>query len=189
MCKQVMDDINKFSGEYRFLSNFWPAPIIFEGVIYPSSEHLYQALKTVIPEEREQVRNTATAALAKRLGKQLSLRDDWNDDLKLKNMEIVVRAKFTQHPDLAEKLKNTSPHNLIEGNWWGDTFFGVDQKTSKGENHLGKILMKIRSELLLAAVLVAAALRIDNKALIELAQRPENAPPESWWNSDDDPFS
>lgn len=62
-------------------------------------------------------------------------------------MESIVRAKFSQHPDLAEKLVSTGDMHLEEGNWWGDVFWGVDKKTGEGENHLGIILMRLRDEL------------------------------------------
>ena len=76
----------------------------------------------------------------------MPLRPDWE---KVKNgiMEEIVCAKFTQHTDLAEKLLATGDRVLVEGNHWGDTFWGVDTRTGQGENHLGKILMKVREEL------------------------------------------
>ncbi|MBQ3449388.1 MAG: NADAR family protein, partial [Synergistaceae bacterium] len=58
-----------------------------------------------------------------------------------------LRAKFTQHEDIAQKLINTGERILIEGNDLGDVFWGIDTATGEGENHLGKILMKIRGEL------------------------------------------
>jgi len=77
----------------------------------------------------------------------VKLRPDW-DDVRIGVMEEVVRAKFNQNPHLAARLMATGQMPLVEGNDWGDTFWGVDVKTGKGENNLGKILMKIRSELL-----------------------------------------
>ena len=63
-------------------------------------------------------------------------------------MEEIVRAKFYQNPQLAEKLIATADRKIVEGNTWHDTFWGVDAATGKGENHLGVILMKIREELI-----------------------------------------
>ena len=83
---------------------------------------------------------------AKRLGQRVALRPDW-EAVKLGVMEDIVRAKFTQHESLAVKLINTGDRGLIEGNTWQDLFWGVDITTRKGENHLGRILMKIRDEL------------------------------------------
>ncbi len=85
------------------------------------------------------------AVKAKRKGRQVELRPGW-DAVRLSAMEEVVRAKFTQNPDLAARLAATGTMPLVEGNFFGDTFWGVDAKTGKGENNLGKILMKIREE-------------------------------------------
>ena len=67
--------------------------------------------------------------------------------VRLDIMENVVRAKFMQNPYLAARLVATGTMPLEEGNRWGDTFWGVDVRTGKGENNLGKILMKVRKEL------------------------------------------
>lgn len=83
---------------------------------------------------------------SKRLGRQVQLRPDW-EDVKAEIMEEIVRAKFLQNPDIAEKLLATGDIPIIEGNTWGDTCWGVDTRTGKGNNLLGKILMKIRNEL------------------------------------------
>lgn len=131
--------IKEFQGEYRWLSNFWPC-IIYA---YPSVEHAYQAMKTLDQKQREQIRLAPTAAAAKKLGRSVTVRTDWND-IKLRVMEVCLRCKF-KHQDLRAKLIATKGLELIEGNWWNDTYWGVCK--GKGENHLGKLLMKIRSEL------------------------------------------
>lgn len=74
------------------------------------------------------------------------LRPDW-EEVKIGIMEEIVRAKFTQNPHLAEKLLATGGQQIAEGNTWGDTCWGVDSRTGEGENHLGQILMQVRSEL------------------------------------------
>ena len=135
--------IPEFQGEYRFLSKFWPAQVELYGVIYPSVEHAYVAGKTMDLSLRRRIAACTTPGEAKRLGRALTLRADW-DEIKLDLMLHLVREKF-KHPDLAEKLKNTGNVELIEGNHWNDTFWGVCR--GKGQNHLGKILMKVRSEL------------------------------------------
>lgn len=61
-------------------------------------------------------------------------------------MEEIVRAKFSENETLKNMLLATGDAELKEGNTWNDTFWGIDQKTGSGENHLGKILMKIRDE-------------------------------------------
>ena len=77
------------------------------------------------------------------------MRPDW-EQVKLGIMEEIVRAKFTQHPELAGRLLSTGDLQLVEGNAWHDTFWGVDLATGKGQNRLGLILMRIRAELLAA---------------------------------------
>lgn len=138
--------ITKFKGENRFLSNFEPVWVEFEGKEYPSTEHAYQAAKTLVEEEREKIRLKDTAAKAKRAGKTVTMRPDW-DKVKLQVMEELIRQKF-QRDDLAEKLLATGDQELVEGNTWGDTFWGVCK--GKGENNLGQILMKVRNDLKVA---------------------------------------
>lgn len=135
--------VSAFSGEYRFLSNFWPARIAYEGIEYPSTEHAYQAAKTLDVGYRNFVAGLSTAAQAKRAGKAAQLRSDW-EQVKLQVMEDVLRLKFTD-PDLAARLTATRGRELIEGNTWGDRFWGVCG--GRGENHLGKLLTKIRDSL------------------------------------------
>ena len=136
--------IPEFQGEYRFLSNFWPAEVRFEGLIYPSSEHAYQAAKSLDPAERKRIAALPTPSAAKKAGAALKLRPNWDTE-KFNVMETVVRDKFTRHADLRVKLLATGDAELIEGNTWGDRTWGVFE--GKGENRLGKILMKIRAEL------------------------------------------
>lgn len=136
--------IESFSGEYRFLSNFYPVEVVLDGVTYPSVEHAYQAAKTLDLEKRKEILGV-TPGFAKRLGQQLKLRPDWND-VKLSVMTRLNEQKYMR-PDLREKLCDTYPQDLVEGNTWGDTFWGVCD--GKGSNHLGQILMTIRMQLLI----------------------------------------
>lgn len=139
--------IDSFSGEYRFLSNFYQAEVEFEGMMYPSTEHAYQAAKTLDLKSRAMFQG-GTAGQAKRLGQVIILRDDWtNDNVKISVMYAVLLDKFTRHQDLRKQLIATSPNELIEGNTWNDAFWGVCD--GKGKNHLGKLLMSIRQEIIL----------------------------------------
>lgn len=135
--------IDNFMKEYRFLSNFHLAPVEMDGVLYPSTEHAYQAAKTLDLELRKEVVDM-TCGSAKRWGQQIKLRPDW-EQVKISVMETLVRQKFTRHTDLRDRLLATGDQELIEGNTWNDTFWGVCK--GKGTNHLDKILMKIRTEL------------------------------------------
>ena len=140
-----MDIINEFQGEYYYLSNFYEAPVTWEGLTYANSEAAFHAAKVLTREERLPF-TTLTPIEAKHLGRQVNLRPDW-EEVKTQIMEDVVRAKFTQHPDLAARLLATGDKQLIEGTTWGDTCWGIDLRTGQGENRLGIILMKLRAEL------------------------------------------
>lgn len=107
--------IDTFDGEYRFLSNFYPAPLVFGWITFPTSEHAYQAIKSIDPDVWAQVAACGTPGKAKRMGKHINLRVGW-DWLKLEFMEEILQAKFEQHPDLMAKLKATGDAVLIEGN-------------------------------------------------------------------------
>jgi hypothetical protein len=140
--------IEKFRGKYRFLSNFWPAEVTFDGEEYESTEHAYQAAKTLDLELRKKFRATEdspapTAGETKKMARKITVRSDW-EQVKLGIMEDLVRQKF-QHEDLKAQLLVTGEEELIEGNTWGDVFWG--RCDGVGENHLGRILMKIRTEL------------------------------------------
>ncbi len=137
-------DILGFNKTYRFLSNFYPAVVEYDGLEYSSTEHAYQAAKTTVPAERRRIRESSKPGDAKKLGKSVTLRPDW-EQIKIGVMEDLVRQKFTKHRELKEKLLATGDAYIEETNSWGDCFWGICK--GKGENHLGKILMKIRAEL------------------------------------------
>lgn len=136
--------IDSFIGEYRFLSNFFPVEITLDVEVYPTLEHAFQAAKTLSSAERAKVRNAKTPGMAKRLGRQVTLRPDWETS-KLSVMYDLVHQKFSKNPVLRADLLETGDRPLIEGNYWKDFFWGVCN--GKGENHLGKILMRVRKEL------------------------------------------
>lgn len=134
--------INSFDGDYRFLSNFYPSVIEWRGKEWLTVEQAYQAAKTRDKAEVAKIRAATTPTAAKRLGRTLTLRDDW-DEIKLKVMKTLVRRKFDMNEPLADMLLATGKAQLVEGNWWGDVYWGVCRGV--GENHLGKILMAERS--------------------------------------------
>ena len=136
--------INRFIDEYEFLSNFYPSPIYDNaGKEYPTVEHYFQAMKTFNPQERELIRSAESPGKAKRIGRLVQLREDW-EDRKLDIMEKALIQKF-QILRLREKLLATGNEELIEGNFWHDTYWGVCK--GEGENHLGKLLMNIREKI------------------------------------------
>ncbi|MCY4585569.1 MAG: NADAR family protein [Bryobacterales bacterium] len=135
--------IERFAGENRFLSNFFLKPLTWNGERWPSAEHAYQAAKCSRPEQFRMFRNAPTPGAAKRLGRKVEMRGDW-DRVKEKVMLSVVRAKFAD-PYLRRRLLATGEAELVEGNEWGDRFWGVCR--GAGENRLGKILMRVRTEI------------------------------------------
>lgn len=132
--------IDSFTDEYFFLSNFYLHEITYEGIRYPSTEHAYQAAKTVNRDKRMDCL-TMTAGQSKRWGKTLELRPNWNN-LRLTVMADIIGQKFHVDSPLAVKLVETWPHELVEGNHWNDTFWGVCRGV--GDNWLGRILMNHR---------------------------------------------
>lgn len=146
--------ISSFTGEYSFLSNFYKCNIEYDGVIYPSVEHYYVAMKIDVDQKLDDILYTIsdfrlmiskvkTPNQAKRIGRQMILRKDW-DIHKLVVMNWAVREKFKNYK-YAKLLIATGDEELVEGNWWHDTYWGVCNGV--GKNHLGKILMKVRDEL------------------------------------------
>ncbi len=136
--------IKRFKYAYDFLSNFYMVPVEFEGITYPSSEHAYQAAKSDDQNDRLFIAGLLKPEQAKSHGRRIKAVADWNER-RIDVMERVLRAKFSQNPDLAYKLRKTGDAELIEGNTWKDRFWGVYR--GEGQNNLGKLLMKIRSEM------------------------------------------
>jgi hypothetical protein len=151
--------IESFSGRWRFLSNFYPAKIEHQGITYPTLEHYYVSMKVKNDQQidgkyitmidcRELIAKMPDPAKVKQFGKIIKLRRDW-DDVKLDIMLWGIREKF-KHNDLKELLLSTGDEELVEGNWWHDNFFGVctcGPCYGQGQNNLGKIIMKVRTEL------------------------------------------
>lgn len=137
--------IDDFRGPYRFLSNFQSCVVYYEGLRYPTTEHAYQAAKTLDMTLRAQFASLATPREAKRLGRTVKLREGW-DSMKLGVMRELLRQKFSDlNPALRDALKATGEELLVEGNTWGDRYWGICGGV--GDNHLGRILMEIRSEM------------------------------------------
>lgn len=137
--------IKVFNGEHKFLSNFFYSPICYDGIVYETAEHAYQAQKTNDKIWKERIRSAPTPAAARRTGKFVIIKPEWGN-IKLDVMEQILKIKFGfGNSNLRKMLLATGTKELIEGNTWNDTFWGVCD--GKGENHLGIILMKIRAEL------------------------------------------
>ena len=135
--------IDSFRGEYFFLSNFYEVPVTYGGVTYTNNEAAFQAQKSTDIADRLRF-SELPPSQAKRLGRRIALRKDW-EQVKISIMTEIVRAKFTQNPELADKLIATGDAHLEEGNDWGDRTWGT--VNGVGANNLGKILMQIRDEI------------------------------------------
>jgi N-glycosidase YbiA len=148
---ELTDDsvvISGFRGSYSFLSNFAPSPIVSKDdrlPIAPTVEHAYQASKTLITDLQIEILTAATPGKAKRLGRALALRPDW-EQVKVPTMWRCLQQKFQLPGSLANRLIDTAPALLFEANEWGDTFWGVCG--GRGENVLGRLLMQQRDALI-----------------------------------------
>ena len=141
--------IKKFDGDFAFLSNFFICNLIIKGKTWPTTEHLFQACKTIDENEREKIRLCETPGKAKRMGRKITLRDDWFE-IKETVMAWCLDLKVDK-PEFAEKLLATGNKELIEGNIWHDNFWGdcscPQCKDFIGINMLGRLLMKKREKL------------------------------------------
>lgn len=146
-----MNTIESFKGEYRFLSNFFPSPVTVSikgwSEVAPTVEHAFQAEKTRDDAERSFVLDASTPSEAKVRGRTVHLRPDW-EDVKLAVMHRLLTQKFKDE-GLRLLLIKTGDAWLVEGNTWGDTYWG--EVNGQGENWLGRLLMLVRSEILLAS--------------------------------------
>ena len=136
--------IGPFRGKWAKLGNYSPCLIFMDGHAYNSLEHAYQAAKTTDETLRKAIRDQATPAQAKKLARSLPIRPDW-DEVKLDVMYTLLVEKFAQEPERSTLL-STGDEDIAEVNWWNDRFWGQDYE-GKGENHLGKLLMRVRQEI------------------------------------------
>lgn len=154
---QKVGVIPRFEDEYFFLSNFYPGVFEWRGHTYVTAEHAFQAAKvfhmkdaTITDMRRyvDLVRDSPKPAKAKYAGRSVSIDvESWNAQ-RVDYMRSIVHAKFSQVRGLAGQLINTGAAMLVEGNDWGDKFWGrcLDKDTGKmvGWNTLGAILMEER---------------------------------------------
>lgn len=143
-------EIKGFFGEYRFLSNFWPAQIVLDTVQYRSVELAYQAAKWS-PGKREYFLNCSELESIdyNRTNTPDGYTPEEWDRKKFEIMKDLIQQKFDSNinPENYQKLLQTGNRYLEELNWWGDTYWGTDQK-GNGQNMLGKILMEVREQVL-----------------------------------------
>ena len=141
--------IDKFDGDNAFLSNFYSSPITYDNICYPTVEHYFQAQKTLDKNKRKEIAAAMTPGVAKRLGRHVKLRPDW-EEVKDDVMYRGLFLKFSQEP-LRQWLLETGDKFLKEGNTWHDNYWGVCScekcQQHVGRNHLGLLLMRVRTEL------------------------------------------
>lgn len=131
-------------GEFFFLSNFYPSTLSFEGMIYPTAEHAYQAHKSIDVNVRKLISSAKTPMEAKKLGKCLPLEGGWHEN-KIILMQDIIKEKF-KNPILSEMLRATNDSFLVHENKFNDKFWGICN--GEGKNWLGKILENTRREII-----------------------------------------
>ena len=131
-------------------SNFrtFDKPLTYREITYPTVEHFYQAMKSKDPDYRRKVSELSTATEAKKAGRSVELRPDW-ESIKVKVMEYALRHKFSEGTSHFTALHQTSGY-IVESNYWHDNEWGDCTcnkcKVKGGKNLLGKLLMQIRDE-------------------------------------------
>lgn len=143
-----MEPITAFRDQYVVFSNFYRIDLVLDGMIFPTLEHAFQAAKTLDWNDRRFIQQSATPGTAKIHGRKVKLRTDW-DEVKIPIMRELLEQKFGERSDnfiLRVALRNSFPCELIEGNTWGDKYWGCVPEDGQwvGENMLGKLLMEIR---------------------------------------------
>lgn len=143
-----MKTIDNFDDEYYFLSNFFEESMTVDGKVFKTNEHFFQASKADDEDVFEHVRGVASAFKAKKLGRDIRLRKNW-ENIKNEVMLKGLRVKFAI-PDLRKRLLDTGDATLIEGNNWHDQYWGrcdCSKHGGVGENWLGRLLMQVRDEI------------------------------------------
>lgn len=138
-------EIVRFRDTYAFLSNGYPAPMVCHGLTFPNAEAAFQAARCKAAKDRLRFLH-CDSGRAKAIAASVQPRDDW-EDVKVQVMEDILLEKFRQHPLLAKQLLETGSAFLVNGHTGKDLFWGVELYRFRGENWLGKLLMKIRQML------------------------------------------
>lgn len=135
--------IDSFKGKYAAFSNFYVKDFEYKGFVWTCSEGAFQAMKSFDENDWKRM-SRMNPSEVKRAGRRLKLREDW-EEVKDDVMYDVCLTKFSQDQEAKELLLSTGNAKLIEGNTWGDRYWGVVDGV--GKNKLGKTLMKVRETL------------------------------------------
>lgn len=138
------DMIDRFTGEYDFMSNRYACQFVWQGLRYSNAEAAFQSSKCA-GETGRKVFCNCSADKAALKGRDMVPDSDWENE-RLGIMESILTAKFEQNPSLMKRLVETGNMLLINGNNKKETFWGIDLYSWQGENHIGKILMTIRDK-------------------------------------------
>jgi len=136
----------------NWFSNFLPfeESMKYQGLIFTTPEHFYQAMKTKDFDQRHHISLARTAAIAKQRGRSVTLRPDW-EEIKQDVMMYALRYKFDYGTSWSRKLMTTEKDDIVEWNYWHDNIWGdcTCRKCQNipGQNLLGKLLMQLRAEL------------------------------------------
>ena len=164
--------IKEFRNENFYLSNFYERPVTINGITYLNNEAAFQSMKVEDVEKRKSF-STLKASEAKKMGRRVELRPDW-ESVKFDYMYLICKGKFSQNKDLREKLLSTMGEDLVEGTTgWHDNIWGNCEcpkcKNIIGQNNLGKILMRVRDEFyfedVLEEQLIKAKRLVDNNEI------------------------
>jgi len=138
--------IGFYEREFYTFSNFSSFAIEWRGRLWMTSEHAYQAAKFDDSTIQEEIRNARSAHDSKKLAEkyQEKIRSNWSE-VRLEIMEEILLVKLAQHPYVMKKLLQTGERMLVEDSW-RDAYWGWGPNKD-GENHLGRLWMKIRDEL------------------------------------------
>jgi ribA/ribD-fused uncharacterized protein len=138
----------------NWFSNMIPFedPLVYRGITYHSVENFYQAHKSLDPKDHEYIASL-TPFESKQAGQKLKIRPNWGDRVKWCFMRFALKHKFRLDTEFGKKLIETGDEEIIEWNNWGDQYWGKTLD-GVGENHLGRILMEIRNELILAKKMI-----------------------------------
>ncbi|MFZ2484418.1 MAG: NADAR family protein [Minisyncoccia bacterium] len=141
------DPVFFYEREFYVFSNFSSFMLEWKGKLYPTSEHAYHSEKFEDEVIKEAIRNCRSAHDAFKLAKENSTKykNNW-DEIKLGVMNEIIRAKVAQHPYVRKKLIESGERQIIEDSW-KDDFWGWGAGKN-GENHLGKIWMEVRQEVI-----------------------------------------
>jgi ribA/ribD-fused uncharacterized protein len=146
--KNKILQITSFTDYFEFLDNKFLTPVYYEGTLYPSVTHAFHAARSTDENTKKAILNADSFKTVGNIARRINDPEKW-ELRRLKVMEMLVRDKFRRSKELQEKLKATTGRELImtyNEESSGNLFWGV--VNGKGQNQLGRILSKIREDLM-----------------------------------------